>query len=321
MSDMHSRMAGADPASPSPWDDVRFLLAVLRHGTFTAAARALATEQSTVSRKIAGLETALGVTLFERGRRAPVPTEAAIRLRDGAERIEAEVGRFRDDVAGLRSQPVGGRVRLALTEELAVHVVVPEVLPRLRARYPDLAVDLITGYRAVDLAAHEADVALRFFQTPRGDLVGRRVARFATAILGARAHARRLRRCPVRDLPWIAVEVAGLASPESAWLEATTATPPVMVCSSYQVQLAAIRAGLGVGIGPRVYATMDRAIVTLGDADADLPTLDLFVVTRRAIRALPRIVAVMDALADGLGRVEQAAARLDAGRARPNHRS
>ena len=202
-------------ATPS-WDDLRYLLAVLRERTFTAAAAALATEQSTVSRRIAALEAELGVVLFERGRGAPVPTEAALRLRDGAERVEAELSRFRDDATGLRAAPVEGRVRLALTEELAVHVVVPEVLPALRAAHPALAVDLLTSYRAADLVGHEADIALRFFQTPRGDLVGRRIARLTTAVLGARAHARRLRATPLAKLPWITIELSAVATPETA---------------------------------------------------------------------------------------------------------
>ncbi|MCE9578850.1 MAG: LysR family transcriptional regulator [Deltaproteobacteria bacterium] len=288
-----------DPTSIQ-WDDLRYLLAALRHGSFTAAARHLGTDQSTVSRRIAALEASLGVILFERGARAPVATEAAVNLRDGAERVEAEMARFADDVVGIRHPAVSGRVRLAATEEIAVHVIVPRVLPALRTRYPGLHVDLLTGYGAADLVAREADVAIRFFQTERGELVGRRIAQLPTAILGARAQARRLRRRAVTELDWIAVELAGLATPESTWLAAHVGRPPVMVCSSYQVQLAAIRAGVGVGIGPRAFTTLDRAFVALDPPGADLPALDLFVVTRRAIRTLPRIAAVIDAITDGV---------------------
>lgn len=288
------------PALPA-WDDVRYLLAVLRHGSFTAAARALATEQSTVSRRIAALEAGLGLTLFERGRRAPVPTEAARALRDGAERIEAEVGRFADDVAGHDARAMSGRVRLAVTEELAVHVVVPRVVPVLRARHPGLVLELVTGYRAVDLAGHEADVAVRFFQTARGELVGRKVTTLPTALLAARGPARTWRRAPLAELPWIAVELGdGVPSPETAWLTAHVRRPPVLVCSSYQVQLAAVRAGLGVGIGPRVYPTLDRTLTALSEPTSPLPALDVHLVTRKAIRGLPRIAAVMSALADAL---------------------
>jgi DNA-binding transcriptional LysR family regulator len=300
---MQHRMARASLLL-SRWDDIRYFLAVLHEGSFTRAAEALGTEQSTVSRRIAALEEALGVVLFERGRRAPVATEAAQRLRESAERIEAEVGRFADDAVGVRAQPVAGRVRLALTEELAISFVIPKVLVPLRAEHPELMVDLITGYRAADLVGHEADVALRFFQTERGDLVGRRIARFETGVLSARRYAQANRRRPLRELDWITVALAGVATPESAWVAAHVAAPPRMICSSYQVQVAAIRAGLGVGIGPRVFARFNPEFVVLERGAPPLPALDLFVVTRRAIRTLPRVVALIDALAAAFAALE-----------------
>lgn len=300
--DMHRCMARArtekelSVAMSEHWDDVRFFLAALRHGSFTRAAAALKTDQSTVSRRIAALEVSLGVVLFDRGHRAPTPTEAAARLRESAERIEAEMGRFADDAVGIRSQAVEGRVRLALTEELAIHFIIPTVLPALRAAHPNLSLDLLTGYGAADLASREADVALRFFQTERGDLVGRRIARMPTCVLASRAYAKKVKGKPLTDLDWISVELAGLATPESAWFTRRIRKPPVLLCSSYQVQIAAIRSGLGVGIGPVAFTEIDRAFVALEDTEGALPTLDLHLVTRRSIRSLPRIEVVLAAL-------------------------
>ena len=287
----------------SRWDDVRVFLAALRAGSFTAAAEQLGTDQSTVSRRIAALEGALGVALFERSHRKPVPTEGASALREAAERIEAEMVRFADDALGLRAPAIAGRVRVATTEEIAVHLIVPGVLPRLRREHPALHVDLVTGYRAADLVGREADIAIRFFQTERGDLVGRRVARWPTVVLASRRLAKRARAGRLRELEWIAVELAGLATPESKWLQAHVERAPVLVCSSYQVQIAAIRAGLGVGIGPRLFAELDRDFVALDGVGGGLPVLDVHLVTRRAIRNLPRVAAVMTALGEVLGSV------------------
>lgn len=296
---MHRRMSDSTSAAHGlAWGDLRVLLAVLRDGSFTAAAKSLGIEQSTVSRRVAALEASLGVALFERTRRAPMPTEAALGLRDAASRVEAELTRLWDEAQGMRSSSVSGRVRVATTDEVAAHVIVPRVLPGLRAKYPELCVDLVTGYTAADLVGREADVAVRFFQTARGDLVGRRVARLPTVVLGARRKAKSLRRTPLEALPWISVELSGLSTPESRWLAARVPRPPVMVCSSYQVQLAAIRAGLGVGVGPRVYADFDRDFIALDDPSGALPTLDVYVVARRAIRSLPRVAAVFEALSE-----------------------
>jgi len=282
------------------WDDIRFFLAVLRGGSFTEAARTLATDQSTVSRRIAALEQELDVTLFERTRRAPLPTEAAERLRESAESVEAELTRFRDGALGVRTQGISGRVRVALTEEMAIHFVVPHVLPALRAAYPELVVDLVTGYRVVDLVGREADIALRFFQTERGDLVGRRIARFSTAVLASRAYARRARGLGLRELDWISVDLPGSPTPEAGWLSRHVSRPPTLICSSYEVQTAAIRAGLGVGIGARALVAIAPDFVALERESEPLPVLDLFVVTRKALRSLPRVAAVLDALTSAL---------------------
>ncbi|HET9955241.1 MAG TPA: LysR family transcriptional regulator [Polyangiaceae bacterium] len=294
---------GRRERSLARWDDVHWFLVVLRKGTFTAAARALRTDQSTVSRRIAALEAELGLALFERGRRNLVPTEAAQRLSETAQRIEAEIGHFADDVLGMHSEAVSGRVRLALTEELAISFVIPKVLPKLRAAHPALAVDLVTSYRAADLMSHEADIALRFFQTPRGDLVGRRIARLPTAILSSRRYAKRAAGLGLDELDWIQVELDGLAAVEKTWLESVTRRAPAMICSSYQVQLSAIRSGLGVGIGPAIQTALDKEFVVLDRPGVTPPVLDLYLVTRRSIRGLPRIVAVMDALSDEIGGV------------------
>lgn len=277
------------------WDDVRVFLSVLREGTFSKAGKRLGLEQSTVSRRIQSLEEALGFALFERGRRGPVATDAAERLKEAALRVEAEMAAFTDAAQGVHQQAVAGQVTLALTEELAVHFVVPRVLPELRAKYPELIVNLVTSYKAADLMGREADVALRFFQSARGDLVGKRIATIEMAALASRAYARRARHKPLEELDWVVVEIPGMTMPEQGWLAEVATRQPVLRCSSYQVQLAAIRAGLGVGIGPSNYTRIDSKLVRLPTAPA-LPRLQLYVLTRRSIRHVKRVAVLMEAL-------------------------
>ncbi|UJR85600.1 LysR family transcriptional regulator [Sandaracinus amylolyticus] len=293
----------APNAELSRWDDVRVFLAVVRQGSFTLAAQTLETDQSTVSRRIAALESELGGPLFERTPRGPVTTELGARLREDAERIEAEVHRFADAALG-HERDVRGRVRIATTEGIALHFVVPRVLPALREAYPELELELVTSDRAVDLAAREADVAIRFFRTTRGDLVGRRVARLRTGVLATKALAKRARRRDPASLAWIATEIDGVATPEAAWLAQHVSTPPVLRCSSYEVQVAAIRAGLGVGLAPLALRRVYPELAPIEGLPAG-PTLELHVVTRRAIRTLPRIAAVIDALVEHLAAIDR----------------
>jgi DNA-binding transcriptional LysR family regulator len=291
------------------WDDVRFFLAVLRHGSFTGAAEALKTEQSTVSRRIAALEEALDLQLFERGSRAPVPTSIALSLRSAAESLEVEVGRFSDLALGASEQKVRGRVRLALTEEMAITFVIPHVLPRVRRELPELEIDLVTSYRAADLMGHEADIALRFFQSKRGDIVGKKIGSLESTILCSKKQSRIWEKLSIDELDWVVVELEGMTTPESSWFHKFVRQRPVLTCTSYQAQLAAIRAGLGVGVGPTILPGLDCEYVELCRPQLELPRLDLFLYTRRSIRTLPRIASLFQLLDDELTRALQGSRR------------
>lgn len=282
------------------WDAVRFFLAVAREGSFSRAARALGADQSTVSRRVAVLEDALGQRLFERGSRAVVPSALARQLLEPALAVERSMLALVDQASAGESR-ASGRVRVALTEGLAQHVVAPRILPTLLERHPELAIELVVGDEAVDLQRHEADVALRFFRTPRGELVGQRVARLERAPLVSQAARRRLRGVAPRELPWIAYVHPGYVAPERAWLEALGAPRARLECTSVETQLALVRAGLGVAVAPRSLIETIPDLCVLDGVDLPaIPPLELHVVTRAAIRRVPRVAAVYEALVAGL---------------------
>lgn len=292
----------------SSWEDIRLFLAVARGGSLSAGARLLRTDQSTVSRRLATLEASLGRLLFERTSRSVRMTPHADALLPWAERVEEAV-RAMEDGARRTEDEVRGTVRIALTEGLAQHVVVPRVLPMLMEKHPLLQLELITGDDAKDLAGHEADIALRFFQTPRGELVGRRVATLELAVIGAKSQAKKLARLSPQALPWVSY-VRDFEVPEARWLEALGVTRTRLQCSSVETQLAAVRAGLGVALAPRAITTVTPGLVALElKGIPPLPRLELFVVTRSAIRKVPRIAAVFDALVSTLSALDRSAPR------------
>lgn len=278
------------------WEDARVFLSVARARSLSAAARTLGTDQSTVSRRLAAIERDLGRALFERGPRGLLPTRHGTAMVAAAEEVERAVHALAD-TARRTEHDVAGRVRVTLTEGLAQHVVVPHVLPALLAAHPGLSIELLATDEPQDLARQEADVALRFFRTPRGELVGRRAARLSLGVLRGRS---------VATLPWIGYERPGFETPEAAFLAAHGARPR-LVCSSVESQVAAVRAGLGVALAPRLLATSSRDLAVLDVAGlSSLPTLEVFVVTRSAIRDVPRIAVVFDALVAGLARLDEA---------------
>lgn len=265
------------------WDDVRFLLAALREGSLTAAARSLGVRQSTVSRRIAGLERRLGVRLFERTPEGLVPTELAQAWRPMAEVMEQQAGLMGAEAAGWEAGP-RGVVRIAATESLAMYVLVPE-LARWRSLYPELEVELLVGYGFADMLRREADLALRFERPVQGELVVKRVARMPQIILGTQALAGRA----WSELEWVRFFLPGMVTPEERWMREQMARGPVMSTTSYLSQVEAVRRGVGVGLMSSKIARVAPELTQI-EAPVPLPPdQELWLVGHRSMRRVPRV--------------------------------
>jgi DNA-binding transcriptional LysR family regulator len=82
------------------WNDLKHFIAVARHGSTIAAAKTLRTSQSTVQRRLSGLEKRLGRKLVTRTATGYRLTDFGEQLRPYAERVEATVGDFERQVNG-----------------------------------------------------------------------------------------------------------------------------------------------------------------------------------------------------------------------------
>ncbi len=278
------------------WDDVKYFLAAAQHGGFGAAARALSAQQSTVSRRVAGLEAKLGGALFDRNAAGLTLTRLGAQVRAEAETMAQALTRV-SDAATTGEREVEGLVRIAMTETLADVFVIPHVLPQLLARYPKLRVDLVISSTSADLARREAEIALRFFLTPSGDLITRRIARMRTAVLARPALAKKLRSAPIAAWPFVSVWLPGARIPEEAWREQYTPRDVRLSTNSFHAQVEAVRAGLGVAVLPdRLTKELKLAEVALPRGVPEPPPLDLYLVTPRSLRRVPRVAAVYAAL-------------------------
>jgi DNA-binding transcriptional LysR family regulator len=282
----------SNPLESVRWDDLRVFLAVLRAGSFSGAGAALGVEQSTISRRIGQLESELGHVLFDRQPNGPRPTELAERLRGYAERAELEI-RGLVDVAAGHGSAIEGRVRLALTESFAVHVFVPHLLGELRRLYPKLAVDIVCSTAAVDLGQRQADLAVRFFRPDQGDLVTKRVAKLATAILARRSYAEGRPRDP-EAYDWLVLDLGAVQSADAAFVAQHVRRPPAMFTNSHLSQFEAVRAGHGVALLARTHVALDPELVSLDLGLPDGPAVEVWLAAPRTLKPIPRVSAVWD---------------------------
>lgn len=141
------------------WSGIRIFLSVVRRGSTLAAARDLGMSQPTVARRIDALEHALGLTLFERDTRGFRPTQAAKRLVPRAEAMEAAAQGL-DAAAGTERRTQSVPIRIT-APRLNFSPLFSAILAEFTAAHPGVRFELISSYDLLDLAAGEADIAIR----------------------------------------------------------------------------------------------------------------------------------------------------------------
>lgn len=288
------------------WDDVRLFLALFRNRTVGQAGQTLGVDASTVSRRLVTLERALGAQLFDRGRDGVTPTEAAEQLLDVAEEIEQGVARFANQVDRLE-RDVAGTVRVTCPPDVAEVVIVP-LLAELLAKHPALRVSLMPGESVLDLTRREADLALRTVRPQSGDLVMTRLTSARWVLVAAPALCRRLGKLKsFADAPWVGWSEGFSQLGVPRWLaKHGRGIEPVVRSSSLRLQLAAVTAGVGVALVPEPsveHYALKRVALSPGlrAAAAEWPVDELYLVTHRALREVPRVRVVWDLLVAKLG--------------------
>ena len=288
-------------SSDPDWALYRTLLAVLDEGSLSAAARILGMTQPTVARHVDALEASLGAALFVRSQRGLEPTDLAQALRPHA-RIMATTAAALLRTASGSPGTVAGAVRISVSDVVGVEHLPPN-LPRLRTDYPALVIELSLSDRVDDLIAREADIAVRMTEPTQNALLARRLPPVA---LGFHAHRDYLARrgmpagiadLGAHDLVGYDVETPGLRAMASQlpWIERRGFA---LRTDSNLAQLAAIRAGFGIGLCHVVIARRDPALVrVVPEVTLSLP---LWIVMHEDLKTNTRYRVVFDALAAGL---------------------
>ncbi|MDF1686866.1 MAG: LysR family transcriptional regulator [Parvibaculaceae bacterium] len=155
------------------WTFYRSFLAVMRHGSLSAAAHALKLTQPTLGRHVDGLEAGLGTSLFTRSRMGLTPTDAALALMPHAEAMEAAVAAFTRAASG-EAQDARGTVRLTTSQIMGAEVL-PPFITEFRQRHPHIDIELNLDDRQQDLLRRDADIALRMARPTQTALIARKV--------------------------------------------------------------------------------------------------------------------------------------------------
>lgn len=302
------------------WNDARFFLAVAESGSTLAAGRALRVSQTTVARRIAALETALGLALFDKRRAGYVLTPAGHALLADARGVQASALALADSAAA-QKRAAGGTVRLTAEESFIVYLL-PPMLRELHDLYPDIMIELDASEEVRDLEAGAADIAIRVTKRLEGaGLVGRRIGEDLWTVYCSRAYAEthgvpRNRR-ELAAHPLISGGGGHVGEYYGAWLRENGLERSVAMQHGTVTGLfSAVRSGLGLAALPCLVAELDGEMVRClppGVASAR----EIWLLTHERLRHTPRVRAVLDFLGERLRRharlVEQKLADCPAG--------
>lgn len=276
------------------WDDLRYLLAVQRGQTVRAAARQLRVDDTTVSRRLASLERALGRKLVQRlGDRRLALTDEGRRVARQAAGMARHYQSIAATMAG-DSDAYAGTVRLTTVPVLANRLFAHR-FHRLAARYPSLVVELIPDSRDFSLTRREADMAVRLARPSAGGLAVKasRIGNLAYAAYVSRdLPARR-----VGALAWVTYEDAMSHLPHARWMERAAqdlkADRSCLRVHDADTAWEAVAAGLGKTLLPVLAADGDPRLRRVDvPGDRPLPGREVWLLAHADQAALPRVAAV-----------------------------
>ena len=285
------------------WDKLRIFLAVADSGSFTSAGARLNSSQSAVSRQIKTLEDSLNTALFTRHARGLVLTQEGESLYKTARDIHHNIEEVERSLSESRERPAG-LLRVTTMVTFGAIWLTPH-LKQFMDTYPDIDLQLILDDDDLDLAAGEADIAIRLHDPEQSDLIARPLATFHAHIYASPEY---LDRCgtpvtlqdldshdivtygsttisTIRDLNLIS-HIGRTSTPREARLQ---------VNNMYGI-LHAVEAGMGIAILPDYLVHNRRRLVRILP-DVDIASYNSFFCYPPELRGALRVTLLRDFLA------------------------
>ncbi len=276
---------------------------VARHGGFGRAARATGRPKATLSRRVAELEAALALRLFERGRRDLKLTEEGRAL---FERAGALLTELEETTAAIASGGGAVRGRLRISAPLLFsQTAMGRLAAEFALRHPAVRLEVTTDDRPVDMIEEGYDLAIRVNPAPDKSLVGRPFLHDRLVTVASPALA-----WPAQDAA-VPVVLRGSGDPNAIWELATAqgrtraSVEPVLRLSSLVMVRDAVRAGVGAARLPVSLVGGDvesGRLVSWGEVPGSTIALWALYPSRRLLSA--RVSAFLDLLKQAFPRGE-----------------
>jgi DNA-binding transcriptional LysR family regulator len=277
------------------WDDLRVFLHVARTNSLTQASRRLKIDHSTVSRRIAQLESSLGVAVVERQRSGLKLNSVGERLFRQAETMESALVTFQEGIESENNQASAGLVRLATMEGIA-SLYIAERCGRLSEIAPGVKLELVTSPQTIHVNRREADLFLSFFKPPGQGLISELIGGFRLYLYASQTYIDRFGAPESSaDLPnhRFVSYIEDLIQVDSVrWLRDIIDTPMVTFYSNSMIaQMNAAAGGVGMVLLPSFAAPHAAQLIPILP-DAISTTREIWLNVHSDLQFSPRIRSV-----------------------------
>jgi DNA-binding transcriptional LysR family regulator len=236
-------------------DDLLWFLRVARAGSLSSAATQLGVPKSTLSRRLARIETSMGIALVHRNSRAFVLTDVGQRLAQQAAPLVQQLGQMTDALRADSPAPKG-LVRFSASGSFGRLVVIP-LLSNYLLENPEVDVETELTDRKVNIVKEGFDFAIRIGELPDSGLRSRRLGTVRRVLCAAPAYATRagLPASP-EDLAAHSCLVQSRTSQsltlESQARKITILLPARLIAGPSDNLLVPVQAGLGISALPEI---------------------------------------------------------------------
>ena len=282
------------------WSDLRLFWAVAETGGFGAAARALGTSQSTITRRIDELEHRLNARLFLRGPQGVELTEAGRMAYDRVLTMERSAEAIENMILNTEDTPQG-EVGIAAPDGVAGVLLAPAAAEFLREN-PKISLSFDCGLWSEHPLDGRVDLCLTFAEPSHADLIAQPIAHFHYGLFAAQSYLdlygtpRSLPECTAHSY----VHHVAQVHQEERWHPQAAAFRTMvqtrLETNSSAVSFAAVRNGVGIGLLPTAVAAIDPSLVMI-----DVPNLGsvrMWLCYPRDIAQSARIRLVADWITD-----------------------
>ena len=275
------------------WEDLRYLLAVAEAGSLSGAARRLAVDHATVSRRLNSLELSLNSTLVRRTTRSCSVTPFGQQIIGMARRME-EAAFAIERSACAEQELLAGNVTLSAPPVLATHLLAGN-LQLFRERYPQIQLSIVSQAARISLSRREADIALRLARPVDDNDVARKLGVMPFSLYTHRDYPEKNQPA---DWAFIGYDNQYAAMPHAKWIVAAANGRPLSCAvSDITSQLMAAKSGAGVASLPQF----------IGDTESDLQRVpfsgerfapEIWLVVHADLRGSPLLRRVLDFISE-----------------------